>query len=71
MAARLETAAVRQSTSLKKDEATQITKQYRFGPILYLGAFALSFVSDVWSIAMCLFMPMVFALWERPFRRSR
>lgn len=56
-------------TSLMKDEAAQITKQYRFGPILYGGAFALSFVSEVWSIATCLFLPMVFVLWERLFRR--
>jgi uncharacterized membrane protein len=56
-------------TSRKKDEAAQITKQYRFGPILYLGAFALSFVSEIWSIATCLFLPIVFVLWERLFRR--
>ena len=56
-------------TSLKNDEAALITKQYRFGPVLYLGAFALSFVSEVWSISMCLFLPMVFALWDRLFRR--
>ena len=36
-------------TSLNKEEAAQITKQYRFGPILYLGAFVLSFASERWS----------------------
>lgn len=58
-------------TSLNKEEAAQVTKQYRFGPILYLGAFALSFASEVWSITLCLFLPMVFALWDRLFTRLR
>ena len=58
-------------TSLKKEEAAQITKQYRFGPILYLGAFVLSFASEGWSIALCLFLPMVFALWDKLFKRWR
>lgn len=52
--------------SSKEDEAAQITKQYRFGPPLYLGVFGLSFVSKPWSICMCLLVAFFFALWDRP-----
>lgn len=55
-------------TSLNKEEAAQITKQYRFGPVLYLGALVLSFASEGWSIALCQLLPMVFALWDKLFK---
>ncbi len=54
-----------------KEEAAQVTKQYRFGPVLCLGAFVLSFASEVWSGGLCLVMPMIFALWHWLFRRLR
>jgi uncharacterized membrane protein len=57
-------------TGPKNDEAVQITKQYRFGPILYLGAFVLSFVSGPGSVVLCLFLPIAFALWDRLFGTS-
>ncbi len=47
-------------------EARQITRQYRFGAPLYLGAFAVSFVSEAWSIAACLMLAVFFALWRAP-----
>ncbi len=41
-------------------EIRQITRQYRFGPVLYLVAFALSFVSVGWSVGMCLCLAVFF-----------
>jgi heme oxygenase len=38
----------------RKIEMEQITKQYRFGPPLYLAAFGVSFVSEGASIGLCL-----------------
>ena len=49
-----------------RSEARQITRQYRFGAPLYLGAFAVSFVSEAWSIAACLLLAVFFALWRSP-----
>jgi len=57
------------ATSAKKDEAAQITKQYRFGPPLYFGTFGVSFVSEAWSVALCLLLALFFALRGWPFRR--
>ncbi len=57
------------AASTKKDVAAQITKQYRFGPPLYFGAFGVSFVSEAWSIAMCLSLALFFALRDWPVRR--
>lgn len=51
------------------DEAAQITKQYRFGPPLYFGAFVTSFVSEGWSIALCLALALFFALRGWPAKR--
>jgi len=50
----------------KRREAQQITRQYRFGAPLYLGAFAISFLSEAWSIALCLAAAVFFALWRSP-----
>ncbi len=49
------------ATTAKDDEAEQITRQYRFGPPLYLGAFAVSFASEAWSVALCLLLALFFA----------
>ncbi|MGR9117218.1 MAG: TMEM175 family protein [Gammaproteobacteria bacterium] len=57
------------STSVKKEEATQITRQYRFGPPLYLATFGLSFASGTFSLALCLFLALFFALGRWPIRR--
>jgi len=35
-------------------EIQQITRQFKFGPLMYLAAFALSFVSVVMSVGLCL-----------------
>jgi uncharacterized membrane protein len=45
-----------------RHEVDAITKQYRFGPLLYLGAFALSFVSVWLSVGICLVLAVYFAL---------
>jgi TMEM175 potassium channel family protein len=58
------------ATSAKEIEATQITKQYRFGPPLYFGAFGVSFVSEAWSIALCLLLALFFALRVWPWIRT-
>jgi len=49
------------TTVAKKEDATQITRQYRYGPPLYLLAFAVSFYSEATSIAMCLLLALFFA----------
>ncbi|WP_024297610.1 TMEM175 family protein [Methylomicrobium lacus] len=58
------------STRVKKDEAAQITKQYRFGPLLYFAIFGLSFVSETLSLALCLMLALLFALGGWPIRRQ-
>jgi uncharacterized membrane protein len=50
----------------QRREAQQITRQYRLGTPLYLCAFALSFISEGWSIAACLLVAFFFALWRSP-----
>jgi len=43
-------------------EIRQITMQYRYGPLLYLAVFALSFVSVGLSVGMCLCLAVFFAI---------
>jgi uncharacterized membrane protein len=50
------------ATIAKREEAVQITRQYRFGPPLYLIAFGASFASEAWSVALCLVLALFFAL---------
>lgn len=57
------------TTNANIDEAMEITKQYRFGPPLYLGAFGVSFASEAWSVALCLLLALFFALRGWPVRR--
>jgi uncharacterized membrane protein len=52
----------------KKEDAIQITRHYRFAPLLYLGAFGMSFVSEPLSIAICLVLAFLYALRGWPFR---
>jgi len=59
------------ATVAKREEAAQITRQYRFGPVLYFGAFGVSFVSEGWSVALCLFLALFFAFRGRPGRGGR
>lgn len=51
-------------------EIRQITRQYRFGPLLYLVAFLLSFVSVGLSVGMCLFLAVFFVFKGWPTLRS-
>jgi uncharacterized membrane protein len=51
-------------------EIRQITMQYRYGPLLYLAAFALSFVSVGLSVGLCLCLAMFFAVKGWPTMRS-
>jgi uncharacterized membrane protein len=46
----------------ERSEVEGITKQYRFGPALYLTAFILSFVSVWLSVSLCLFLAIYFSL---------
>ena len=57
-----------EATSAKKEEAEQITRQYRFGPPLYFGTFKVSFVSEAWSVALCLLLALFFAFRVWPSR---
>jgi uncharacterized membrane protein len=52
----------------RKIEMEQITKQYRFGPPLYLAAFGASFVSEEASIGLCLLVALFFAIRGWPMR---
>lgn len=55
-----------EETGAEKRDAAQITRQYRFGPPLYLMAFGVSFVSEGWSVALCLLLALFFALRSSP-----
>lgn len=57
------------ASGAKKEDAAHITLQYRFGPPLYLGAFGMSFLSEAWSVALCLLLALFFALRGWPIRR--
>lgn len=59
------------ATSAKTEEAAEITKQYRFGPPLYLLIFAVSFVSEAWSIPLCLLVAVFFAYRSAPMNGAR
>jgi uncharacterized membrane protein len=54
------------ATGDKRGEAAQVTRQYRFGPPLYLMAFGASFLSEGWSVALCLLLALFFALHGSP-----
>ena len=54
------------TSSAERDESAQITWQYRFGPPLYLAAFAASFLSEILSVASCLLLALFFAIRWRP-----
>ena len=56
-------------TEGKAAEAAQITKQYRLGPPLYFVTFAVSFLSEEWSVALCLLLALFFALGDRRIKR--
>ncbi|TLU83156.1 MAG: DUF1211 domain-containing protein [Chlorobium sp.] len=56
---------------LKKEEAIEITKQYKFGPPLYLLAFGVSFLSEPLSITICLLLALFFALRGWPFKELK
>jgi uncharacterized membrane protein len=51
-------------------EIRQITMQYRYGPLLYLMAFVLSFVSVGLSVGLCLCLAVFFAVKGWPTLRS-
>jgi uncharacterized membrane protein len=48
--------------SSKREEAARLTKHYRLGPLLYLGAFVVSFMSEAVSVSSCLLLAFFFAL---------
>ncbi|MBW4557055.1 MAG: DUF1211 domain-containing protein [Trichormus sp. ATA11-4-KO1] len=45
----------------KSEQTEAITKQYRFGPLLYLIAFVLSFISVGLSVGLCIVLAVFFA----------
>ena len=48
--------------STRSTEIAQINKQYRFGPVLYLLVFGISFASEALSVASCLLIALFFAI---------
>jgi uncharacterized membrane protein len=54
--------------SADPDEIEGISRQYRFGPLFYLAAFGLAFVSVAAAIATCLALAIFFAVAGRPVR---
>lgn len=52
----------------KQEEAKEITRHYRYAPLLYLSAFGMSFVFEPLSIAMCLLFALFYALRGWPLR---
>lgn len=54
----------------KKEEASQITRHYRFGSLLYSGGFAMSFVSEPLSIMLFLLLALFFSLRRWSFKKS-
>jgi uncharacterized membrane protein len=45
-----------------REAAAEITRQYRFGPLLYLAAFVLAFVNVAASVGLCACLATFFAL---------
>lgn len=54
--------------SIKPEDVEQITKQHRFGPIMYFTAFAVSFVSTGTSVVLCLGLAVYFGFKGWPTR---
>jgi len=50
------------SADAEQKQVDAITRQYRFGPILYLSAFGLAFVSAQASLAVCIGLAVFFAV---------
>ena len=44
-----------------ENEVAQLSRQYRYGPLAYLTAFALAFVSSWASVGLCLALAVFFA----------
>jgi len=59
---------IKESVPPKKEDAKLITRHYRHAPLLYLGAFGMSFISEPLSIAMCLLLAFLYALRGWPFK---
>lgn len=53
-----------------KSGSDRITSHYRLGPLLYLGAFAMSFWSEILSVAACLLLAIFFAVNAWPLQSS-
>jgi uncharacterized membrane protein len=57
------------TTGVAKTEMTYITQQNRYGPLLYLVAFGISFLSEGSSIGICLSLALLFALQDGQAKR--
>lgn len=53
----------------RKEDALQITRHYRYGPLFYAGTFATSFVSEPLSVSLCLLLALFFSLRRWSFTR--
>lgn len=50
-------------------DVDQITRQYRYGPLMYLAAFVISFLSVSLSVGICLFLAVFFGAKGWPTRQ--
>lgn len=57
--------------SIDQDDIEQINKRFRYGPFLYLGPFAVAFISPKLSVALCLCLAVTLGLKGWPARRRR
>lgn len=55
--------------SIDQDDIEQINKRFRYGPVLYLGPFAVAFISPKLSVALCLCLAVTLGLKGWPARR--
>lgn len=54
--------------TIDREDIEQITRQHRYGPIMYFAAFAVSFVSTGMSVGLCLFLAIFFGFKGWPTR---
>ena len=57
--------------NIHQDDIEQINKRLRFGPLLYLGPFAVAFVAPKVSVGLCLCLAVVLGTKGWPSRRRR
>lgn len=62
---------VTQEIAMDQSSSARITLHYRLGSLLYLGAFGLSFWSEILSVASCLLLALFFAIDAWPLQSTK